>query len=48
MQKGQIADNVAFLNLENNVISEFDIEIVRSVGRMTEHTGEKIYLQIIR
>ena len=47
LMPGHYADSISHLNLENRPErTEFDVEIVRSVGGMTEHTGKYISVRI--
>lgn len=47
LMPGYYADCISHLNLENRPErTEFDVEIVRSIGGMTEHTGKYISVRI--
>ena len=44
---GHFAASIAHYNLENRPKrTEIEVEIVRAVGNMTEHTGQKMFLKI--
>ena len=40
------AGSLAHYNLENRDTAEFDVEILRTAGDLTEHTGVRLYLRI--
>ncbi len=48
VKPGHFAGSLSHYNLEDRNTTEFDVEILRTAGDLTEHTGEKLYLRIER
>jgi len=51
VMRGHFAASIAHYNLENRperteIETEIEVEIIRGVGNMTEHTGHKMILKI--